>query len=107
MMKTAVVYWSGTGNTEAMANAVAKGAKDAGAEVEVFKATEFNSRYIGKTVEVLVEGYTNSNEDTQTGRTDGNIIVNFPSCGAVPGTYKNILIDKALNWAIFGKATEN
>ena len=26
MMKTAVIYWSGTGNTEAMANAVAEGA---------------------------------------------------------------------------------
>ena len=27
MKKTAVVYWSGTGNTEAMANAVAEGVK--------------------------------------------------------------------------------
>ena len=27
MSKVAVVYWSGTGNTEAMANAVAEGAK--------------------------------------------------------------------------------
>ena len=32
-MKTAVIYWSGTGNTEAMANAVAEGMKEAGAEV--------------------------------------------------------------------------
>ena len=31
-MKTAVVYWSGTGNTEAMAQAVAQGMTDAGAE---------------------------------------------------------------------------
>ena len=30
-MKTAVIYWSGTGNTEAMANAVAEGMKEAGA----------------------------------------------------------------------------
>ena len=27
MSKVAVVYWSGTGNTETMANAVAEGAK--------------------------------------------------------------------------------
>ena len=27
MKKTAVIYWSGTGNTEAMANAVARHAK--------------------------------------------------------------------------------
>ena len=31
-MKTAVVYWSGTGNTEAMARAVAEGMTAAGAE---------------------------------------------------------------------------
>ena len=29
-MKLAIVYWSGTGNTEAMANAMAEGAKAAG-----------------------------------------------------------------------------
>lgn len=31
-MKIAIVYWSGTGNTEAMANAVADGVKSAGSE---------------------------------------------------------------------------
>ena len=35
MSKIAVVYWSGTGNTEAMANLIADGIKEAGAEVEV------------------------------------------------------------------------
>ena len=30
-----IIYWSGTGNTEAMANAVAEGAKAAGAEVKL------------------------------------------------------------------------
>ena len=42
-MKTAVVYWSGTGNTEAMAGSVAEGAKSAGAEVSVFTATDFSA----------------------------------------------------------------
>ena len=42
-MKTAVIYWSGTGNTEAMANAVAEGAKEKGAEVTVFDAGEFSA----------------------------------------------------------------
>ena len=32
MKKTAVIYWSGTGNTEAMANAVLEGMKEAGAD---------------------------------------------------------------------------
>ena len=39
MSKIAVVYWSGTGNTETMANCIAEGAKDAGAEVEVVNVT--------------------------------------------------------------------
>ncbi|MGM9613682.1 MAG: flavodoxin domain-containing protein, partial [Butyricicoccus sp.] len=33
MSKVAVIFWSGTGNTELMANAIADGAKEAGAEV--------------------------------------------------------------------------
>lgn len=41
-MKVAVVYWSGTGNTEAMAQSVERGAESAGAEVEMFTASEFN-----------------------------------------------------------------
>lgn len=43
MSKVAVVYWSSTGNTEAMANAVADGAKAAGAEVSVFEAEKFSA----------------------------------------------------------------
>lgn len=43
MSKTAVVYWSGTGNTEAMANAVVKGAKEKGAEVTLFTAADFGA----------------------------------------------------------------
>ncbi len=42
MSKIAVVYWSGTGNTEKMANCVAQGAREAGAEVDVFTASEFS-----------------------------------------------------------------
>ena len=36
-MKTAVIYWSGTGNTEAMAKAVAEGAN-----AELFTVSEFS-----------------------------------------------------------------
>ncbi len=42
MSKIAVVYWSGTGNTEAMARTIAEGAKDAGAEVELLSPGEFS-----------------------------------------------------------------
>lgn len=43
MSKVAVVYWSGTGNTEAMANAVAEGARAKGADVDLLTAEEFSS----------------------------------------------------------------
>ena len=43
MSKIAVVYWSGTGNTEAMANLVADGAKAAGAEVSVVAVSDFSA----------------------------------------------------------------
>ena len=40
-MKTAVIYWSGTGNTEEMANAVLAGAQAAGGEVTLLTADRF------------------------------------------------------------------
>lgn len=40
MSRTAIVYWSGTGNTQTMAEAVAEGARSAGAEVHVFSVGE-------------------------------------------------------------------
>ena len=43
MSKIAIVYWSGTGNTEAMANAVAEGARNAGAAAEMFTASDFSA----------------------------------------------------------------
>ena len=42
MNKIAVVYWSGTGNTELMAAKVAEGARGAGANAELIKASDFD-----------------------------------------------------------------
>ncbi|MBR4200073.1 MAG: flavodoxin [Oscillospiraceae bacterium] len=59
-MKTAVIYWSGTGNTEAMANAVAEGAgvdaltvSDFGGNAADFDALAFGCPAMG--AEVLEE----------------------------------------------------
>ena len=46
MRKVAVVYWSGTGNTEAMAAAVAEGIREKGAEAALFTATEFDASMV-------------------------------------------------------------
>jgi flavodoxin len=45
-MKAAIVFWSGTGNTEAMAKAVAQGIKAVGAEADILKCDEFNETMI-------------------------------------------------------------
>lgn len=37
-----IVYWTGTGNTEAMANAIAKGIKESGKEAEVINVSDVN-----------------------------------------------------------------
>lgn len=42
MSKIAVVYWSGTGNTEAMANAVADGVNEKGGNATLYIADSFN-----------------------------------------------------------------
>ncbi len=41
MSKVAIVFWSGTGNTEAMATAIAAGAKAKGAECDLLSPAEF------------------------------------------------------------------
>lgn len=43
MDKTAIIYWSQTGNTEAMANAILDGMKDAGADVQLFTVSELSA----------------------------------------------------------------
>ena len=47
MKKIAVVYWSGTGNTEAMAKAVAEGAESAGAQVTLLTPDKVNVSELG------------------------------------------------------------
>ncbi|WP_099335780.1 flavodoxin [Clostridium cadaveris] len=48
MSNIAVVYWSGTGNTKIMADCVANGAKEAGAEVTVYTSAEFSADLMNK-----------------------------------------------------------
>ena len=47
-MKIAVVYWSGTGNTEVMANAVLEGVNAAGGEGSLLTAAEFTADQMNK-----------------------------------------------------------
>lgn len=40
MAKTVIIYWSGTGNTEAMANAIAEGVQEVDSDVTVLSVSE-------------------------------------------------------------------
>ena len=48
MKKIAIVYWSGTGNTEAMAQAVLKGAQAAGADAALYTPETYDAASTGK-----------------------------------------------------------
>jgi flavodoxin short chain len=43
MSKAAVIYWSGTGNTEAMANAIVESLKGAGEPVDLFNVDDITA----------------------------------------------------------------
>lgn len=47
-MSIAVIYWSGTGNTEAMAQAVEEGAKSAGAETILLPSAAFDASMVSQ-----------------------------------------------------------
>lgn len=47
MSKIAIVYWSGTGNTEKMADCVAEGVQGAGGEARRFTPAEFDASQLG------------------------------------------------------------
>lgn len=48
MKKAAVIYWSGTGNTEAMAEAVLAGMKDGGADAVMLTPDQVDAASVGK-----------------------------------------------------------
>ncbi len=66
---------------------------------------EINDGLVGKTLEVLCEGTSRTNEERLTGRTEGNKIVNFiGGDGNVRGTMVRVHIDHAQTWSLEGVA---
>lgn len=92
MSKVAVVFWSGTGNTEAMAKAVEEGAKGKGADVTEFGASDFDAAKVADYdaiafgcpamgAEVLEEGEFQPMWDDVKGSLSGKKIALFGSYG--------------------------
>ena len=106
MSKVAVVYWSATGNTEAMADAVVEGAKKAGAEVSKLTSAEFGPADVAgfdgiafgcpaMGAEVLEEDEFQPMWDDVKGKLGGKKVGLFGSYGWGGGEWMNSWADDA------------
>ncbi len=69
-------------------------------------STKWLSRFVGRTVEVLVEGEGRSAEGYLTGKNDEGIIVEFEGDKKHIGEFVQVCITKAMNWALKGELVE-
>lgn len=111
MSKAAVVYWSGTGNTEKMANSVADGAKGAGADVSMMSASEFSTSAVNEFdafafgcpamgAEVLEEGEFQPMWDDVKGSLGDKKVVLFGSYGWGSGEWMDSWAEDSKNAGI-------
>lgn len=63
---------------------------------------ELNDSFLGKEVEVLVEGVSKTNDSVYTGRTRGNKIVNFKGNRELVGKLIKIRIENVKTWSLEG-----
>ena len=57
----------------------------------------------GKTYRVLVEGKSKNKENYLSGRTDGNIIIEFPGDESLIGDFCRVKVTESLNWILRGE----
>lgn len=72
-------------------------------EVQNEISKEINDTYLGKTVEVLVDGVSKTNPDRMTGRTRTGKIVNFEGEGIQTGDLVNVKITEIFSWSLNGE----
>ena len=68
--------------------------------------SEWFGRFVGKTVEVLIEGEGRTGEGWLTGKNDENIIVEVEADKKFIGEFVKVRITKAMNWALSGELAE-
>ena len=61
---------------------------------------------VGQTYEVLVENETKEKNGMLTGRTGGNINIDFPGCAGLVGTYRRVRVTEAKHWLLTGELAE-
>ena len=106
MSNLAVIYWSMTGNTQAMAEAIAQGAREAGASVDVFsvdqvtvdQAAEYDKLALGcpaMGAEVLEEAEFDPFFTALEGRLGGKRVALFGSYGWGDGQWMRDWVQRA------------
>lgn len=79
---------------------------------EIFKKQQEDSlacleEFVGKTVKVLIEGFSKKSDKEYRGRNDENAMVVFPVTDAVkPGEYANVYIERCTSATLIGKIIE-
>ena len=64
-------------------------------------ASKRTASMVGKTYRVLAE--PNEKEGILSGRTQGNIIIEFPGDESLTGQFLNVRVTKALTWILCGE----
>ena len=64
---------------------------------------ESNLRDVGKTFEVLVEGYSKRSRDDMFGRTQQNKVIVFPACNTQIGERVNVKVNRATSATLIGE----
>jgi len=65
-----------------------------------------NDDYVGRVVEVLVDGVSKNNDNTLSGRTETSKIVNFVGDESLTGKYVKVKITEAHTWSLNGELAE-
>lgn len=64
---------------------------------------EENKRFLGETVEVLVEGESKNNPETYMGRSRRNKLIIFPKEEGIKGEIVDIKINNVKSWTLYGE----
>ena len=72
-------------------------------EIQDVISREKNLELEGKTLRVLVEGRSKTNDEFLAGRTDGGKTVNFKGSESLIGNFVNIKITEAKTWSLMGE----
>lgn len=75
-------------------------------EVQNRICAEINATYLNKVCPVLVEGWSKTDPDTFTGRTDGGKLVHFKGDESLIGKIVNVRITDPKTWSLMGEIDE-